>query len=206
MSAACRDILGTGELLLLEQFIPPTETVGLFEALRTELAWHEETLRFAGKTVPVPRLVCWYGDPGMSYRYSGIHHDPLPWHERLADLRDRIESLTERHFNSVLGNLYRHERDSIAFHADDEPELGPQPFIASLSLGTERIFKVRHNESRRIVDIPLPDGSLLLMSGNLQRDWQHAIMKGKNSLGARINLTFRTIFGKNDYQNCYSHN
>jgi alkylated DNA repair dioxygenase AlkB len=82
---------------------------------------------------------------------------------------------------------------TMGWHADNEPELGPAPVIASLSLGAERRFDIRHNTSRKIRHLPLSHGSLLTMSGSFQFHWQHRIPRQTAITAPRINLTFRLI-------------
>jgi alkylated DNA repair dioxygenase AlkB len=86
-------------------------------------------------------------------------------------------------------------------HSDNEPELGPQPIIASLSLGAERVFVMKHKTERNLpsVRLRLASGSLLLMKGETQHHWRHGVPKQSRPCGPRINLTFRYIipeFGK----------
>lgn len=146
-----------------------------------------------GRTVPAPRLEAWYGDPGAAYTYSGLAHEPLPWTAELQDLRERVESATATTFNSVLANLYRSGADSNGWHADDEPELGEQPVIASLSLGATRRFLLRHRASGERVELMLEAGSLLVMRGATQQCWQHCVPKQRTVQAPRINLTFRRV-------------
>jgi alkylated DNA repair dioxygenase AlkB len=129
------------------------------------------------------------------YTYSGIAMEPLPWTHPLRDLLSKVEEACSERFNSVLLNYYRNERDSMGMHSDDEPELGPRPTIASLSLGEERVFtlKPRAAQLLRPVHLPLPSGSLLLMKGDTQRNWKHGIAKAARRMGPRVNLTFRQI-------------
>jgi alkylated DNA repair dioxygenase AlkB len=176
-----------------EDFIDPTEAEQWLRVLSNTLDWREEFLSIAGRTIPVPRLVAWHGDPGASYSYSGLRHDPVPWTPALLELRQRVETACGHGFNSVLGNLYRHGQDAVSWHADDEPELGFEPVIASLSLGAERRFEVRHNRMRDILKLPLNSGSLLLMRGAFQHHWQHRIPRQAGITAPRINLTFRFI-------------
>jgi alkylated DNA repair dioxygenase AlkB len=166
-----------------------------FERLEGELDWREETIRLFGKTFLQPRLLAWHGDPGARYRYSGRMHEPLAWTPSLAALRSRVEELTGARFNSVLANLYRNEQDSMGLHADDEPELGEQPVIASLSLGEERVFRLKHRRRQDLkpVRLGLPSGSLLIMAGDTQKNWKHEVPKQSRPCGPRINLTFRHI-------------
>ena len=182
-----------GKLFLVPSFIPPQQADIFAARLMNELAWQEEDIIIAGQRIKVTRLVCWYGDPGASYRYSGIDHQPLPWNDILQTLKQDVENYCDQHFNSVLGNLYRNGHDSMVWHTNREKELGPEPFIASLSFGAERLFKIRHNKTKEILDIALPHGSLLVMAGRLQHHWRHAIPKSRVAKAARVNLTFRTI-------------
>lgn len=167
----------------------------LLAALLAETPWQQETITLYGRTHLQPRLLAWYGEPEASYRYSGKTHEPLPWTGRLRALRQRMEELADARFNSVLVNCYRDGRDSMGLHADDEPELGPEPVIASLSLGEERVLYFRHKRDRGIrgVDIPLPHGSVLLMRGATQAHWKHGIRKVNGPCGPRVNLTFRRV-------------
>jgi len=175
-------------------FIESVEAFSIFSILQSELAWREEYLVIAGRKIKAPRLVCWYGDADAVYRYSGIDHHPLNWTPTLLSLRDRISRFGGWQFNSVLGNYYRNGQDSMGWHADKERELGPTPLIASLSFGAERLFKLRHNKSRLTVDMMLGNGSLLVMSGELQRNWRHCLPKIPELAMPRINLTFRYIY------------
>jgi alkylated DNA repair dioxygenase AlkB len=182
-----------GELYLLRRFMREDEAQALHQSLRRDLAWQPEWIVIAGKRIPVPRLVCWYGDAGAIYRYSGVEHEPVPWPPCLLDLKNRIEQRTGQLFNSVLGNYYRTGQDSMGWHADKERELGKNPAIASLSLGATRRFLLRHNRTRETVNLELASGSLLLMQGSLQHHWRHCVPKDVKDSDSRINLTFRRI-------------
>lgn len=182
-----------GELCYIESFIPPSDTGPLFQQLVRTLAWNEEKIAIVGKKLKVPRLMCWYGDPEAIYTYSGATHIPLPWIPVLTQLQVNIEHYLHKTFNSVLGNLYRDGQDSMGWHADNEKELGRNPTIASLSLGEERLFKIRHRKTKETVDLHLKSGSLLIMSGELQHHWRHCIPKTRVNTEPRINLTFRKI-------------
>ncbi len=168
----------------------------LFEALATRIEWARKSIRLYGRTVPIPRLTAWYGDAGATYTYSGITETPLPWTSELLDIRSRVESVAAFEFNSVLLNYYRGGRDSMSWHSDDEPELGRNPVIASVSFGAERKFQFKHRsvpEMRAAVD--LTHGSLLLMTGPTQHFWKHQLPKSARAEGSRINLTFRRVGG-----------
>lgn len=119
----------------------------------------------------------------------------LAWQPVLQQLRESVEQQCGHHFNTVLANLYRGGQDSMGWHSDDEPELRRNPLIASLSLGETRRFLLRRKgETRTALEVPLSNGSLLIMSGPLQHHWQHSIPKTARAIGPRINLTFRQTF------------
>lgn len=172
------------------------EAALLLTRLKQETPWHQDQIVIAGKSLPVPRLQCWMGDVGSRYSYSGIRLTPVPWSDAVLGIRSKIKELCGLEFNSVLLNHYRNGLDSVAWHADDERELGSDPVIASLSLGAERSLDLCHkNGSSRAVKakIPLLNGSLLLMGKGLQNNWLHQVPKAKSVTETRINLTFRNI-------------
>jgi alkylated DNA repair dioxygenase AlkB len=177
-----------------DDFLSPDEADHYWQQLRTTLAWRQDRIRLFGRDVVIPRLQCWYGEPGLSYRYSGLSMTTRPWTDALNQLRHRIEQHCGHRFNAVLANLYRDGQDSVGWHADNEPELGTNPTIASLSLGQPRSFKLRRNDDHRQQHtIELQQGSLLLMSGSTQHHWQHCLPKRTRITEPRINLTFRLI-------------
>lgn len=183
-----------GELLCYPDWLSEDEQQYYFSCLLETLDWKTESLMIAGRRVQSPRLVAWYGDPGVSYRYSGIRYEALPWHQDLLSLRNRLCEHFDARINSVLANLYRDGRDSVSWHADSEPELGRNPEIFSLSFGTSRFFDFRlHDRSQPKQRIELTPGSLLIMRGPFQHYWQHQVPKQLKISEARINLTFRYI-------------
>ena len=191
--------LPDADVRLCREFLAATEAQRFFEELTNAVPWKQDRIKFYGKEHPVPRLHQWYGDPGLTYKWSGITMHPEPWSPVVQRVRAKVEEVAQSQFNTVLLNLYRDGNDSVSWHADDEPELGLSPVIASVSLGAEREFLMRHNqqETLGLADkaIPLPHGSLLLMAGETQRHWRHSVPKRKSVRGSRINLTFRWVSG-----------
>lgn len=166
----------------------------LFEELVGGVDWRQDFIRLYDKQVALPRLTAWYGDAGKDYSYSGITMRPQGWTESLRQIKGAIEPVCGVCFNSVLLNFYRSSQDSVAWHSDDEPELGQNPVIASVSLGAARRFQFRHRQDRSLKqEVLLTDGSLLLMQGTTQHFWHHQIPKTARPIGPRINLTFRVI-------------
>lgn len=169
------------------------EADALLEALVDEVPWEIHRIRMFGREVPSPRLSCWIGDPGATYTYSRSRFEPRPWTPALGALRDRLAREVGVRFNSVLANRYRDGADAMGWHSDDEPELGPEPVIASVSVGAPRTFAFRARHDGRRVDLVLGHGSLLLMAGRTQHAWRHAIPRTRRPLGERVSLTFRAI-------------
>lgn len=166
----------------------------LQRTLREQVRWEVHRIRMFGRQVDSPRLSCWMGDPTARYRYSGTDFVPAPWHPALLPLRERLAAFCGRDFNSVLLNRYRDGDDGMGWHSDNEPELGPAPLIASLSLGAERRFALRRRDDHaKKAEVVLGHGDLLLMGGATQRHYQHALPKSTRPLAERINLTFRWI-------------
>jgi alkylated DNA repair dioxygenase AlkB len=179
-----------GTIYFADAFLSAAEADRLFAALQAEVPWKQERTIFGHLT---PRLTAWVADAGVVYRYSGITHEGSGWSDALLDVRRRVEHAAETHFNSVLLNRFRDGNDSMGYHADDEPELGTNPVIASLSLGSARTFVLRHEATGEKRTYELGHGSLLIMGGALQHHWKHAVPKTKAAVGERINLTFRQI-------------
>jgi alkylated DNA repair dioxygenase AlkB len=178
------------------EFFPAVQANGMLQKLKNGITWKQNTIKMYGKENPVPRLEAWYGDPGKSYTYSGITMQPTPWNDDLKIIKNSIEAVSGVIFNSVLINHYRDGKDRVAWHSDDEKELGRNPVIGSVSLGAERNFKLRHkqykvNELKK--QITLRHGSFLLMKGSTQHHWMHEIPRTAKPIGPRINLTFRVI-------------
>ncbi len=180
-----------GELYFMQQLPLHHTNAEIMQRLRDETAWKAETIFLFGREVLQPRLSAWYGE--ARYTYSGRSFEPLPFTPLQLDLKRAVEAATGKRFNSVLLNYYRDGRDSMGFHSDDEPELGPEPAIASLSFGAPRTFILKHKKRPQTVKLDLTDGSLLLMAGKLQHCWRHGINKERKPCGPRINLTFRLI-------------
>ena len=180
-----------GDALLFEDAIADMDNA--FDAILSGTPWRQESIRLFGRTHPMPRLTCWMGD--AAYTYSGLRNEPAPWSAPVATLRGTVEALADTPFNGVLLNLYRQGRDSMGWHADDEASLGPEPVIASVSLGAIRRmrFKSKSPLGPAPVSIDLPHGSVLVMRGGTQRHWLHAVPRTARDVGPRVNLTFRRI-------------
>ena len=166
----------------------------LYHDLLHEIPWQQDNIKVFGKEFVQPRLTALFGNDGKPYSYSNITMQPNPWNLLLQKIKFHVESVAEINFTTVLLNYYRDGRDSNGWHADNEKELGQNPTIASVSLGSERMFQLKHNTEPSLrQNIHLEHGSLLLMKGSTQHFWKHQIPKTNKPVGGRINLTFRVI-------------
>ena len=181
-------------LLLIPDFLSAQQSSELFTHLVKSTPWQQPRLKVYGKWHPTPRLVSFYGDPGLRYQYSRTLHGTLAWTPQLQAAKQSVEKQCGHSFNCVLLNQYRDGQDTMGWHADDEAELGKQPIIASLSLGVARDihFKLRAAKGEKF-SLTLAAGSLLIMSGDTQKHWLHHVPKRAHCMQPRINLTFRTI-------------
>jgi len=182
------------KVMMYYNFFCKYESKKIFSKLYRTVDWKQETTSLYGRQIVLPRLTAWYGDEGRAYTYSKIKMEPQPWIPILKSIKLQIEEISNEVFNSVLLNLYRDGKDSISWHSDDEPELGKNPVIASVSFGDNRRFMFRHKYKKELkFNIELNRGSLLLMKGETQHFWQHQIPKTNKVSQPRINLTFRKI-------------
>ncbi len=187
--------LPDADVILYEDLFTKKEAETLQKNLIEKIQWRQDKIKMFGKLLDQPRLTAFYGDANKPYSYSGIMMAPVDWNEDLLFIKNRIEKFVNIRFTSVLLNYYRDGKDSMGWHADDEKELGQNPIIGSVSFGETRNFQMRHKTQKEIkkVDIPLSNGSFLLMKGATQHFWQHQIPKTSRELSSRINLTFRVI-------------
>jgi alkylated DNA repair dioxygenase AlkB len=186
--------LGKGrssEVVFWPNWLGQTAADQLLDTAITKTPWRKDVINIMGKKIPIPRLQNWFGDPNTSYTYSRIRLQALAFPYWMDQLRAAVERETGNSFNRALVNYYRDGKDSVDWHADDEASLGFEPLIASVSVGAERIFQLRHNVSKEKVKINLPHGSLLLIGAGVQENWQHSVAKVKQLDDPRVNFTFR---------------
>jgi alkylated DNA repair dioxygenase AlkB len=186
--------LPDADVRLYMGFLPPSSADRLLRELLETTDWRQESFRLYGKDIQFPRLTAWYGDEGAGYVYSGIKNVPLPWTSPILEVKRAVEPACAVVFNSVLLNRYRTGRDSVSWHADDEPEFGENPVIASVSFGGTRAFQLKHKKRKGLkASIELTHGSLLIMRGGTQANWLHQIPKTVKDVEERLNLTFRAV-------------
>ena len=185
-------ILAHPHIDLLGQIYRWQQSRYLLNLLIRRIHWQGDFIAF-GRRFVVPRLQAWYADDGVHYRYSDNKLESHTWMEPLLSIKQDVERYSGHPFNSVLLTYYRHGNDHVNWHADDEPELGEAPVIASLSLGASREFHYRHKQGEASGKLALHNGELLVMQPLFQRHWEHRIPAQSEISEPRINLTFRQV-------------
>jgi len=178
-------------ILLVQGLLNKTQSDWALEYLKNQINWQQDQYNYSGRIVKAPRLTALYG--ASAYTYSGQTKIPNRWTKPLDRLRTIANKASNAEFNIVLLNWYRSGSDSVSWHSDNEPALGSKPIIGSFSFGTTRVFTLRNNCTKEIIQIPLAHGDFLVMRGDTQQCWQHCIPKVPGLSEERINLTFRTI-------------
>ncbi len=179
------------DVIWIENWLSDQEAEQLFERLFREVNWQHLSVKMFGKQILQPRLQCWMGE--KNYTYSGLKMVPEAWHPALLPIVKTLEETFDIAINSVLINLYRDGKDYMGYHRDNEKELGDEPVICSLSLGQARKFVLRKRDRSEKREYMLTSGSLLVMRGDTQQEWEHALPKSLRVTEPRINLTFRFI-------------
>ena len=213
------------DFLYFQPFIPRSIERDLFEFLRSELFFYrvKYTIKRYGTEAQVntPRWTTVFGldetsrftrDPPTIVQASDTSKPvqrtkykcrPRPIPECLDLLRRVTEAATDTKYNFCLVNYYATGSDSISFHSDDERFLGPDPAIASFSLGAKRDFVMKHKPlspkngeivpETTTIKLRLASGDMVLMRGRTQANWLHSIpkRKGDEADKGRINITLR---------------
>ncbi|ALM06563.1 2OG-Fe(II) oxygenase [Sediminicola sp. YIK13] len=187
-------VLPDADITYYPNFLDPMEADTYFEVFKNTVPWQQDKIKIFGKTHAQPRLTALYGNNSKPYSYSNITMQPHDFTVELLDIKERIEVLSKNSFTTCLLNLYRDGKDSNGWHADNEKELGENPVIASITLGQERYFHLKHRQHKELKHkLLLEHGSLLLMKGTTQHHWLHQIPKTAKPVSERINLTYRVI-------------
>ncbi|WP_304063115.1 alpha-ketoglutarate-dependent dioxygenase AlkB family protein [Pedobacter glucosidilyticus] len=182
-----------GEVLYYPNIFSLEDAKAFYQNLLSGIAWQQDVVKIFGKQFITARKVAWYGDDACAYTYSHQTKIALPWTPELLSLKNKVEEITNEHYNACLLNLYHSGNEGMGWHSDDEKSIVPQSAIASLSFGAARKFVFKHKESKESVSLLLEDASLLVMKGRTQEQWLHALPKTKKVKDLRINLTFRKM-------------
>jgi alkylated DNA repair dioxygenase AlkB len=226
------------DMVYYQPYIPSALAPGMFEFLRQELPFYrvQYTINRGGiqTLINTPRFTTVFGldetskfaedgsilDAKTSKEVEATRYKCVPRRipHCLDELRKMTEGTTGESFNFCLVNYYADGKDSISYHSDDERFLGPNPAIASFSLGAKRDFLMKHKpippkdgqevEEPKQIKLPLGSGDMVLMRGKTQGMWLHSIPKraGPEAGKGRINVTFRKALVKAGTENYYQYN
>jgi alkylated DNA repair dioxygenase AlkB len=164
-----------------------------YQKLLDTIDWKNDESVIFGKRIITKRKVAWYGSKPFEYTYSKVTKKALLWTPELLEIKKLAELHSGETYNSCLLNLYHDGSEGMSWHSDGEKDLKKNGAIASMSLGAERKFALKHIETKKVVNIYLENGSLLVMKGITQSHWLHRLPPTTKVLTPRINLTFRTI-------------
>jgi alkylated DNA repair dioxygenase AlkB len=176
-------------VVYIPDFAPQVEADGLLARIGAGAEFRQNYIQLYG-TKAVPRLEAWYGP--WDYAYSkGVTLMAAPTPDYLQAMMGRLDALGFGEYNAVLINRYRNGNDYISWHSDDD--FGdPEPNIASITLGAARPFRLRPRANKgNVVEYQPQHGSLLVMRGRTNAEWEHMVPKTAKPIGERINLTFR---------------
>ncbi len=167
------------DILYIDNFIEDPQK--LFEALNHNIVW--DARMTARKTASF----------GKAYNYSQMSYPEVNFLDELKPLIVQIEKVLDFEPNNCLINFYENGQARMGWHSDQTDILYPETGVAIVSLGSERILKFRRISNPEITkEYVLASGSLLYMTQSVQKEWQHAIPKGKTDQ-ARMSLTFRKM-------------
>jgi alkylated DNA repair dioxygenase AlkB len=195
MVSAVQNILPSGgEVYYIQQVFSKEKNDEYLHRLMNEIRWMQEPIKIFGKEIMQPRLTAWYGDSDKPYTYSGITMEPNEWIPVLKEIKSVADEYSGSVSSSALLNLYRDGNDGLGWHRDNEKVLGPAPVIASLSFGEQRLFQLRnYADKKQVISLELAHGSLVIMKGYTQKNWEHRIAKTKKFKAPRVNVTFRKV-------------
>lgn len=179
-------------LLIYRNYFTEKYCEETFSYLLKEIKWLQKSHNNEGNLVDLPRLTANYGE--KSYDYSGFVFTPEPWTPFLQELKTVAETLVPETFNALVLQYYRDGNDRVNWHSDDDPCVGINPVIVSMSFGESRGFWVRHKTDHdERLKFTLYSGDIVIMQGDMQHTYVHKVPIEKEKTNARMNLTFRKV-------------
>jgi alkylated DNA repair dioxygenase AlkB len=151
-------------------------------------------IQIHGRMVKTPR---WQQAYGRDYHYSGGINkaSPIPsileaflgWARENVALE--LNGLLVNWYDGLLGHYIGPHRDSPKNLLQNSP-------IVTISLGEERIFRLRPWSTRKgneVIDIPARNGTVFMLPWDTNRSFTHQIVRSKRNTGRRISITLRAF-------------
>lgn len=154
--------------------------------------WENDRPMVFGKIREVKRQTCAFGDKGVTYTYSGMQKSCNDWPQLLDHVLTSLMHDTSTWFNFALANHYPDGSAGIGKHADDEKDIVKGSPIVGLSLGHTRDF-ILYQDGKKVASVPLQHGSLIVMWGETQQHYKHAVPVRAGVKAPRVSITFREI-------------
>ena len=152
----------------------------IFTHLAETVPWQAERRRMYDDIVTVPRLLSFYSEAAR-----------LP-HPILTRARTALSTHYGTPFTTAGLCYYRDGRDSVAWHGDRIGRGATEDtYVAILSVGAPRALLLRPRGGGTVIRHGLGHGDLLVMGGDCQRSWDHAVPKTAKAVGPRISIQFR---------------
>ena len=185
---------GDGVVQHFKGFFSTDQSDIFFNDLLNTVEWEQRPIKIFGREVLQPRLTAAFADKGVKYGYSGVLLQSAGWISPMKTIKDACEAFTGLRFNTALVNQYRNGNDYMGWHRDNEKNLGIEPAVLSISLGATRKFQLRRYDSKKeLISLELGHGDMLLMTGPVQKFWEHRLPKAGGIEQPRINVTFRRV-------------
>ena len=212
---------GEGDSFVVRDFLSSSKADEVLESVDEGVQWLDRAdprmqFKLYGKVLQLPQDKAVYGDVKFDeeknervepyYKYAKDTPPVESWHDSTLEvLSEFIAKKSGQVCNHVVINQYRSGDDHISFHHDKSKSFEPGSSVLTLSLGAERILRLRkkiRNEKGKmvlkgdIVDIKLNHGSIFVLGSKTNTLWKHAIIKTKKVQSRRVSLTYRAIAGR----------
>lgn len=168
----------------------------LIDERQFERLWNEHPAEFHeimmhGRLVKTPR---WQQAYGKDYHYTGNVNKALAVPSLLKPLLAWTQEMFDSRLNGILLNWYDGSLDHyIGAHRDSTTNIHQGSPIVTISLGQERIFRLRPWKGRGMRDFPATNGTVFVMPFTTNQMWTHEVPKSKRYQQRRISVTMRAF-------------
>lgn len=170
--------------------------VGAFKALWQMHPENFHEIKLYGRLVKTPR---WQQAYGRDYQFSGQVNKALPVPPELKPFLCWSRETIEPKLNGLLLNWYDGALGHyIGAHHDSTINLVIGTPIVTISLGEERVFRLRHPGCKPI-DIPVRNGDIIILPWETNLAFTHEVLRSKQQQGRRISVTIRGFIDSTEH-------